>query len=96
MTINLGYLDRSSYFFIQVAFQLSSRGWVDPFQTRYFAENLGTPEIEPGTSGSLARNCDNWTIEAGFLFNHTDNNVSSNICGAHHYQVLCNLFFRGH
>jgi hypothetical protein len=27
--VNLGFLDRSCYFFIQVAPQLSSRGWVD-------------------------------------------------------------------
>jgi hypothetical protein len=28
--LNLGFLDRSHYFFIQVTPQLSSRGWVDP------------------------------------------------------------------
>jgi hypothetical protein len=28
--VNLGFLDRRRYFFIQVAPQLSSRGWVDP------------------------------------------------------------------
>jgi hypothetical protein len=28
--VNLGFLDRSRYFSIQVATQLSSRGWVDP------------------------------------------------------------------
>jgi hypothetical protein len=28
--VNLGFLDRSRYFFIQVVPQLSSRGWVDP------------------------------------------------------------------
>jgi hypothetical protein len=27
----LGFIDRSRYFFFQVAFQLYSRGWVDPF-----------------------------------------------------------------
>jgi hypothetical protein len=30
MALNLGFLDRSRYFFIQVAPQLSSWGWVDP------------------------------------------------------------------
>jgi hypothetical protein len=30
MAVILGFLDRSRYFFIQVAPQLSSRGWVDP------------------------------------------------------------------
>jgi hypothetical protein len=28
--VNLGFVDRSHYYFIQVALQLSSRGWVDP------------------------------------------------------------------
>jgi hypothetical protein len=29
-----------------------------PFQTHYFSENLVAPEIEPGTSASVARNSD--------------------------------------
>jgi hypothetical protein len=29
-----------------------------PFQTPYFSENLVGPGIEPGTSGSVARNSD--------------------------------------
>jgi hypothetical protein len=44
---NLGFLDRSSYFFFQVAPQFYSLGWVDPFQSRYFSENLVAPGIEP-------------------------------------------------
>jgi hypothetical protein len=53
----LGFLDRSRYFFFQVAPQL----WVifvvlnctheaewTPFQTHYFSENLVTPGIELG------------------------------------------------
>jgi hypothetical protein len=44
----------------QVARQLSSRGWVDPFQTHYFSENLVAPGIEPGISGSVARN---WPLD---------------------------------
>jgi hypothetical protein len=28
--VNLGFLDRSRYYFVQVAPHLSSRGWVDP------------------------------------------------------------------
>jgi hypothetical protein len=51
--VNLGFLDRSRYFSIQVAPQLSSRGRVDPVP-----ENLAGPGIEPGTSGSVARNYD--------------------------------------
>jgi hypothetical protein len=29
-----------------------------PFQTHYYSENLVAPGIEPGTSGSVARNSD--------------------------------------
>jgi hypothetical protein len=29
-----------------------------PFQNHYYSENLIAPEIEPGTSGSIARNPD--------------------------------------
>jgi hypothetical protein len=53
----LDFLDRSRYFFFQVAPQLSSRGWT-PFQNRCFSENLETPGIELRTSGSVARNSD--------------------------------------
>jgi hypothetical protein len=38
----LGFLDRSRYFFFQVAPQLYSWGWKDP------SENLVAPAIEPG------------------------------------------------
>jgi hypothetical protein len=34
-----------------------------PFQTHYFSENLVAPGIEPGTSGSVARNSDHLTTE---------------------------------
>jgi hypothetical protein len=37
---NLGFLDRSRYFFFQVK--------ETPFQTHYFSENLVAPGIEPG------------------------------------------------
>jgi hypothetical protein len=55
----LGFLDRNRYFFFQVAPQLYTHEaeWT-PFQTHYFTENLVAPVIEPGTSGSVARNCD--------------------------------------
>jgi hypothetical protein len=51
----LGFLDRSRYYFFQVAPQLYWRGWVDPV-THYFWKNLAVPGNEPGTSGSVARN----------------------------------------
>jgi hypothetical protein len=34
-----------------------------PFQTHFFSENLVAPRIEPGTSGSVARNSDHYTTE---------------------------------
>jgi hypothetical protein len=48
------FLDRSRYFFLQVAPQLYSRGLVDPFQRHCFSENVVVPGIEPGTSGYVA------------------------------------------
>jgi hypothetical protein len=37
------------------------------FQTRYISENLVALGVEPGTSGSVARNSDHYTIEAVLL-----------------------------
>jgi hypothetical protein len=45
---NLDFLDRSRYFFFQVAPQLYSRRWVDPVPDPHFSENLVTQGIEPG------------------------------------------------
>jgi hypothetical protein len=53
----MGFLDRSHYFFFQVA------EWT-PFQTHYFSKNVVAPGIEPGTSGSVARNSDHKITEA--------------------------------
>jgi hypothetical protein len=49
----LCFLDQSRYSFFQVAPQLYSRGLVDPVP-----DPLAVLEIEPGTSGSVARNSD--------------------------------------
>jgi hypothetical protein len=43
----LGFRDRSCYYVFQVAPQLCSWGWVDPFQTHYFSENLVGREWNP-------------------------------------------------
>jgi hypothetical protein len=43
---SLGFLDRSRYFFFQVA---PHEAECSPFQTHYFTENLVTPGIEPGS-----------------------------------------------
>jgi hypothetical protein len=44
----LGFLDRSCYFFFQVAPQLYSKAEWTPFQTNDFTENLVAPGIKPG------------------------------------------------
>jgi hypothetical protein len=49
------FLDRSRYFFFQVAPQLCSRGWLEPVPDPLHLTILVAPGIEPGTSGSLAR-----------------------------------------
>jgi hypothetical protein len=41
----LGFLDRSSYFFSQLAPQLYSRAEWTPYQNHYFSKNLVTPGI---------------------------------------------------
>jgi hypothetical protein len=57
----LGFLDRSHYYFFQVAPQLYSRVLTrlsGPRSRPTASENLEAPEIEPGTSESVARNSD--------------------------------------
>jgi hypothetical protein len=50
----LGFLDRSRYYFFQVAPQLYSEAeWTRSRPTFFLV-----PGIEPGTSGSVARNSD--------------------------------------
>jgi hypothetical protein len=53
----VGFLDRRRYFFKQLFNRTLNAEWT-PFQTHYFSENLIAPEIEPRTSGSVARNSD--------------------------------------
>jgi hypothetical protein len=58
MAVNLGFLDRSRYFsFKQLLSCPHETEWA-PFQTSCFSENVQAPGIEPGTSGSVARNSD--------------------------------------
>jgi hypothetical protein len=53
-----GFLDRSSYFFFQVAPQLNSRGWVDPVPVPLLLRKSGSAGSRTRTSGSVARNSD--------------------------------------
>jgi hypothetical protein len=51
-------LDRSHYFFFQVAPQLYSRGWVDPVPDPLLLRKSGSAGNWTRTSGSVARNSD--------------------------------------
>jgi hypothetical protein len=44
----IGFLDRSRYYFFQIAPQFAHEAEWTPFQTRYFSENVEVPEIELG------------------------------------------------
>jgi hypothetical protein len=54
----LGFLDRSSYIFFQVAPQFYSRGWVDPVPDPLLLRKSGSAGNRTHTSGSVARNSD--------------------------------------
>jgi hypothetical protein len=51
----LGFLDRSRYFFFQVAPQLFSRGWVDPVPDTLLLRTSGSAGSGTRTSGYVAR-----------------------------------------
>jgi hypothetical protein len=61
---NLHFLDRSRYFFFQVAPQLYSRGWVDLVPDPRLLWICGSAGNRARTSGSVARKSDHWTTEA--------------------------------
>jgi hypothetical protein len=60
----LVFLDRSRFFSLQVAPQLYARGSVDPFPDPLLLRKSGSAGTRARTSGSVARNCDQWTTEA--------------------------------
>jgi hypothetical protein len=64
MAVNFSFLDRSRYFSFKQLLNYPREAEWTPFQTYYFSENLVAPGIEPGTSGSVARNSDHKTTEA--------------------------------
>jgi hypothetical protein len=57
----LDFLDRSCYFFFQVAPQLYSRGWVDPVPDPLLLKKSGSAGNRTRTSGSVTRNSDHYT-----------------------------------
>jgi hypothetical protein len=54
----LGFLDRSRYFFLQVAPEMYSRRWVDPVPDPLLLRKSGNAGNRARTSGSVARNSD--------------------------------------
>jgi hypothetical protein len=65
----LGFLDRSRYFFFQVAPQLYSRGCADPVPDLLLRKS-GNAGNRKRTSGSAARNYDHYTTEAVSVTGH--------------------------
>jgi hypothetical protein len=61
---NLGFLDRSCYFFFQVPPQLYSRALVDPVPDPLFLRKSGSAGNRTRTSGSVARNSNHQITEA--------------------------------
>jgi hypothetical protein len=64
---NLGFLDRSRYFFFQVAPQLYSRDSVDPVPDPLLLRKSGSAGNRTRTSGSVAKSSDHQTTEAVHL-----------------------------
>jgi hypothetical protein len=71
----LGFLDRSRYFFFQVASQLYSQGWVDPVPDPLLRKS-GRAGNGTWTSGSVARTCDYYITEAVLIHGTTFHNSS--------------------
>jgi hypothetical protein len=66
----LDFLDRSRYYFFQVAPQLYSRGSVDPVADPVLLRKCGSAGNRTGTPVSVARSSDHYTTEAVFSINH--------------------------
>jgi hypothetical protein len=62
--VNFGFLDRSRYFSFKLLLIYPHEAEWSPFHTHYFSENLVAPGIEPGTSGSVARNSDHFSTNS--------------------------------
>jgi hypothetical protein len=62
--VNSVFLTRAATFSLKYLLNYHHEADWTPFQTHYFKENVVAPGIEPGTSGSVARNSDHQTTEA--------------------------------
>jgi hypothetical protein len=78
----LGFLARRRYFFLQVASQLYSRGWVDPVLDPILLRKSGSAGNRTRTSGSVARNSGHDTTEAVFFLLHNIYKFSSYLTGS--------------
>jgi hypothetical protein len=58
------FLDRSRYFFFEIAPQFYSGGWVDRITNSLLVRKSGSVWNRTRTSGSVARNSDHQTTEA--------------------------------
>jgi hypothetical protein len=71
----LGFLDRSRYFFFQVAPELYSRGCVDTVPDSLLLRKSGSAGNWTGTSGSLAKSSDHYSTEAVYFLLNNINSV---------------------
>jgi hypothetical protein len=74
---NLGFIDRSRYFFILIAPQSYPRGWVDPVPGPLLLRKSCSAGNRTRASGSVARNSDHWTKEAVYFLLHNIYKFSS-------------------
>jgi hypothetical protein len=77
---NLGFVDRSPYFFFQVVPQLYSWGWVDPVPDLILRKS-GSVGNRTRTSRSVARNSDHYTAETVYFLLHNIYKFSSYLTG---------------
>jgi hypothetical protein len=62
---------------------------VDPVPDHHFSENLVARGIEPGTSGSVAKNCDHKTTEAASIITNVGTLRVSSVSS-----LYCHYMFR--
>ena len=72
LNLNFSFLNRILLLHIEVAIQLSSRGWVDPVPDHIlpekFLEQALQPGIEPGTSWMAVRRANHYTKQVVILY----------------------------
>jgi hypothetical protein len=63
-TVNLGFLGPEPLLFLPGGSAIIHAILSGPISGPHYSEEAVAPEIEPGASGSVARNCDHKTTEA--------------------------------